>query len=124
MGATRNSPLAAPRPGGSDGIGRCRHEPAVNATAAGGRAARPERARSHRGTISNDRSWDRKGGLMKLLYVCSDFGIRPSGTKGASIHLRSITQSLCDLGVEVSLLSPHAAPGRGHPLKSLAPSRS
>jgi glycosyltransferase involved in cell wall biosynthesis len=61
---------------------------------------------------------------MKLLYVCSDFGIRPRGTKGASIHLRSITRGLCELGHDVSLLSPHAAPGRGHPARPLLSTRT
>lgn len=43
---------------------------------------------------------------MRLLYLCSDYGIAPSGTKGASIHLRAITRAMCDLGNEVMLLSP------------------
>lgn len=43
---------------------------------------------------------------MRLLYVCSDFGIAPTGTKGASIHLRAITGALSDLGHQVQLLSP------------------
>ena len=43
---------------------------------------------------------------MKLLYVCSDFGVPPSGTKGASIHLRAITRALIEAGVDVQPLSP------------------
>lgn len=58
---------------------------------------------------------------MRLLYVCSDFGIDPSGTKGASIHLRAITRALSDLGHEVLLLSPQAGPDEGHPAKRLLP---
>ncbi len=58
---------------------------------------------------------------MRLLYVCSDFGIDPSGTKGASIHLRAITRSLSDLGHEVLLLSPQDGPEEGHPAKRLLP---
>jgi glycosyltransferase involved in cell wall biosynthesis len=58
---------------------------------------------------------------MRLLYVCSDFGIRPSGTKGASIHLRAITRALSELGHEISLLSPHTGPGQGHPVRPLLP---
>ncbi|MEK6677080.1 MAG: glycosyltransferase family 4 protein [Planctomycetota bacterium] len=42
---------------------------------------------------------------MRLLYVCSDFGVSPDGTKGASIHLRSICDALGDLGHDVQLLS-------------------
>ena len=58
---------------------------------------------------------------MKLLYVCSDFGVRPAGTKGASIHLRCITRALCDRNHRVQLLSPHLAPGRDHPATPLLP---
>ncbi len=48
---------------------------------------------------------------MRLLYVCSDFGIPVSGVKGASIHLRSITSALAELGHDVAILSPN--PGNG-----------
>jgi len=60
---------------------------------------------------------------VKLLYVCSDFGIRPDGTKGASVHLRAITRALCEQGHEVTLLSPHPGPGKGHPATRLLPGR-
>lgn len=58
---------------------------------------------------------------MKLLYVCADFGIPPSGRKGASLHLRAITEALCDLGHEVSLLSPGGEPGGQHPVHNVLP---
>ena len=58
---------------------------------------------------------------MRLLYVCSDFGIAPSGTKGASIHLRAITRALSHLGHEVILLSPKDGPGEDHPAIPLLP---
>lgn len=64
---------------------------------------------------------------MKLLYVCSDFGIRPDGTKGASIHLRAITRAICDRGHPVTLLTPYGGPGGDHPAVPLvfdAPSRT
>ncbi|NOT00180.1 MAG: glycosyltransferase family 4 protein [Phycisphaerales bacterium] len=54
---------------------------------------------------------------MRLLYVCSDWGIRPDGTKGAAIHLRAITRALADLGHEVFLLSPRGVPGVDHPAR-------
>lgn len=57
---------------------------------------------------------------MRLLYVCSDFGIPPKGTKGASIHLRSITRALAELGHEVTILSPKEGPGDDHPASPLA----
>jgi len=56
---------------------------------------------------------------VRLLYVCSDWGISPDGTKGASIHLRAITRALSSLGHEVSLLSPKGAPNSGHPARPL-----
>jgi len=58
---------------------------------------------------------------MRLLYVCSDFGIKPDGTKGASIHLRAITRGLAEEGHELSLLSPHAGPDSSHPAVRLLP---
>lgn len=56
---------------------------------------------------------------MRLLYLCSDFGIDPQGTKGASIHLRAITLALSDQGHQVQLLSPKNPPPQGHPAKPL-----
>lgn len=58
---------------------------------------------------------------MRILYLCSDFGIDPAGTKGASIHLREITRALCGLGCDVVLLSPKAGPGDAHPVRRLLP---
>jgi glycosyltransferase involved in cell wall biosynthesis len=43
---------------------------------------------------------------MRILYVCSDFGIPVYGHKGASIHLRSVARALSDLGHDVRILSP------------------
>ena len=56
---------------------------------------------------------------MRLLYVCSDFGISPSGTKGASIHVQAITRALCDCGHQVLLLSPRGELQHDHPAGSL-----
>lgn len=58
---------------------------------------------------------------MRLLYVCNDFGIKPDGTKGASVHLRAITAALARQGHEILLLSPHPGPGPTHPAKRLLP---
>ena len=58
---------------------------------------------------------------MRLLYLCSDFGIAPAGTKGASIHLRAITAGLAALGHEVLILSPREGPGIDHPARRLLP---
>ncbi len=43
---------------------------------------------------------------MKLLYLCSDYGISASGTKGASEHLRAFLRSVVHGGHEVCFLSP------------------
>ncbi|MFQ5428776.1 MAG: glycosyltransferase family 4 protein [Phycisphaerae bacterium] len=56
---------------------------------------------------------------MQLLYVCSDFGIKPDGTKGAAVHLRAITRALAETGHPVRLLSPHPGPNSGHPAAPL-----
>lgn len=58
---------------------------------------------------------------MRILYVCSDFGIAPCGTKGASIHLRAITRALAQAGHEVVLLSPKPGPDGDHPAARLLP---
>ncbi|MFQ5590752.1 MAG: glycosyltransferase family 4 protein [Phycisphaerae bacterium] len=54
---------------------------------------------------------------MRLLYLCSDFGIAPGGTKGASVHLREITRALAELGHEVLLLSPRGRKDERHCVK-------
>ncbi len=61
---------------------------------------------------------------MRLLYVCSDFGIAPSGTKGASVHLRAITRALSEMGHEVLFLSPQDGPDGDHPARRLLPAGS
>ncbi|MDH3584323.1 MAG: glycosyltransferase family 4 protein [Phycisphaerae bacterium] len=56
---------------------------------------------------------------MRLLYVCNDFGIKPDGVKGASVHLRAITGALSRAGHELMLLSPQPGPGPSHPVQPL-----
>jgi len=51
---------------------------------------------------------------MRLIYICSDFGIDPAGVKGASIHVRAITGALARTGCDVRLLSPKGDAGPGH----------
>ena len=46
---------------------------------------------------------------MRIVFVCSDLGVRVPGTKGASLHLQSISQALVDVGHEVLLVGV-----RGH----------
>ena len=62
---------------------------------------------------------------MKLFYVCSDPGIAPDGTKGASVHLRSIARALAGEGHSVELLTRRrpedesALPCRWHDLEGI-----
>lgn len=50
---------------------------------------------------------------MRLAYVCADSGIPLRGHKGASVHVRSITQGLAELGHEILLCC--ATEGSGNP---------
>jgi glycosyltransferase involved in cell wall biosynthesis len=43
---------------------------------------------------------------MRILYVCSDFGIPVFGHKGASVHLRAMACALRALGHDVTVVSP------------------
>ncbi len=43
---------------------------------------------------------------MRILYVCSDFGVPVFGHKGASIHLRAMARAFADAGHDVQVLSP------------------
>ena len=43
---------------------------------------------------------------MKILYVCSDLGIPVLGSRGGSIHVRSLVTALARAGHEVVLASP------------------
>lgn len=49
---------------------------------------------------------------MRLAYVCADFGIPIYGSKGASIHMRELSQALLELGHEVAIFSPRAGDER------------
>ncbi|MDD9715169.1 glycosyltransferase family 4 protein [Dinoroseobacter sp. PD6] len=43
---------------------------------------------------------------MRVAYVSTDPGISPTGTKGASIHMRAILGALLRMGAEVTLFAP------------------
>ncbi len=45
---------------------------------------------------------------LRILYVCSDFGVPVYGHKGASVHLRSMATALVERGHEVCIVSPNA----------------
>jgi glycosyltransferase involved in cell wall biosynthesis len=50
---------------------------------------------------------------VRIFVISADPGIAPDGTKGASVHLRSVTQALADRGHELTLFSarPPDQPG-------------
>ncbi len=43
---------------------------------------------------------------MNIVYLCSDFGIPIHGNKGASIHVREVSQALTGLGHRVEIIAP------------------
>ena len=42
---------------------------------------------------------------MNIIYLCCDPGVDPSGSKGASIHVRSFTRALHEWGCEVTAIA-------------------
>ncbi len=50
---------------------------------------------------------------MNLLYLCADPGIPIRGHKGASVHVRQLTNALARAGHDVTLLSPAPGPETG-----------
>jgi glycosyltransferase involved in cell wall biosynthesis len=54
---------------------------------------------------------------MRIAVVCSDLGVRVPGTKGASLHLMSISRALRDVGHEVLLVGVR---GHGDPPAGLS----
>lgn len=51
--------------------------------------------------------------LMKILYLCADPGIPIRGHKGASIHVRALSNALCSLGHDVTILAAQPGPSDG-----------
>ncbi len=50
---------------------------------------------------------------MKILYLCADPGIPIRGNKGASVHVRALTDAFSNLGHSVVVLSPRSGPSNG-----------
>ena len=48
---------------------------------------------------------------MNILYICADPGIPIRGAKGASIHVRALTDAFAAQGHLVTLLAPRAGDG-------------
>ncbi|MBA3551785.1 MAG: glycosyltransferase family 4 protein [Actinobacteria bacterium] len=48
---------------------------------------------------------------MRIFHVCADAGIPPDGTKGASVHLRSIAAGLRRLGHDVTMFTARRSAG-------------
>lgn len=61
---------------------------------------------------------------MRIFYLNADPGIAPDGTKGASVHLRSIASALVDLGHDVSVFSRRKAADDFEPRFRLRPFQS
>jgi len=57
---------------------------------------------------------------MKLLYLSTDFGVRPCGASGASVHLRETVTALRRLGHDVLTVSPNEGADRVLPLDGAA----
>ena len=45
---------------------------------------------------------------MRIAYLCADFGVPIHGTKGASIHVRGLSQALADLGHQIAIFASRA----------------
>ena len=43
---------------------------------------------------------------MRIAYITADFGIPVHGNKGASIHVRELSQALMDQGHDVRIFTP------------------
>lgn len=57
---------------------------------------------------------------MRVLVVCADFGIPLNGTKGASVHLRSMARALSEQGAQVVVACRDATPPPGWTIPALA----
>jgi glycosyltransferase involved in cell wall biosynthesis len=51
---------------------------------------------------------------MRILYVCSDYGVPVYGHKGASIHLRAMARAFAAAGHDVTIASPAVARDANH----------
>ncbi len=50
---------------------------------------------------------------LHIAYVCSDRGVPIGGTKGASVHVRAVSQALARRGHRVSIVATHPGPDVG-----------
>lgn len=53
--------------------------------------------------------------MTHIAVVCQDKGVPLDGTKGASIHLRSMATAFARNGVDVTVLSPRIGNARWDP---------
>ena len=60
---------------------------------------------------------------MRIAYLCADFGVPIHGTKGASIHVRGLSQALADLGHQIVIFASRAGgaapPGFSVPVREV-----
>ena len=50
---------------------------------------------------------------MRIAYVSADRGVAPTGSNGASTHIRELVNAVVARGAEVKLLTPRPGDGRG-----------
>jgi glycosyltransferase involved in cell wall biosynthesis len=48
---------------------------------------------------------------VRILYISTDFGVPVLGFKGASVHIRELTDALAELGHEVVVMTPNVGEG-------------
>jgi glycosyltransferase involved in cell wall biosynthesis len=61
---------------------------------------------------------------VRIFYVCADPGIPVDGTKGASVHLRSLTAALARAGHDLTVFAARPANGGAAPLVTVRPYES
>jgi len=50
---------------------------------------------------------------VRIAYVSADRGVAPTGSNGASTHIRELVNAVVARGAEVKLLTPRPGDGRG-----------
>src|SRR5207245_5357555 len=59
-------------------------------------------------------SWASRGThSVRIAYVSADRGVAPTGSNGASTHIRELVNAVVARGAEVKLLTPRPGDGRG-----------
>jgi UDP-glucose 4-epimerase len=59
--------------------------------------------------------------MMRIAYICSDFGVPVFGTKGASVHVRETVRALRGLGHTVAAFAPSLGKREDNPQRDYTP---